>query len=147
MPLSRPPFYEQEKDSSCLPACLRMVLAHRGIFLSEKQVRELCGWRPQASVSSTAVVATARALGFIYSREDYGLRLHDLRDALRSGLFPIVGIDLQVYGRFGLHAQVAVSMTTRGIRVHDPLLGRFMTGLLVFEDAWGGSEFLTILIE
>jgi hypothetical protein len=39
-------------------------------------------------------VAAARALGFIHSREDYGLRLHDLRDELRAGLFPIVGIDL-----------------------------------------------------
>jgi hypothetical protein len=124
-----------------------MTLAAHGVVLSEKQVRELCGWTPQGSVSSTAVVAAARALGFIYSREDYGLRLHDLRDTLRSGLFPIVGIDLQAYGRFGLHAQVVVSVTARGVRVHDPLLGRFVTGLLIFEEAWSGSEFLTIFIE
>ncbi len=147
MPLSRPPLYEQEKDSSCLPACLRMVLAAYGIFLPEKDVRQLCGWTALASTSSTNVVAAARALGFIHSREDHGLRLHDLRDALRSRLFPIVGIDLQAYGRFGLHAQVVVSVTTRGVRVHDPLLGRFVTGLLVFEEAWSGSEFLTIIVE
>ena len=57
--------------------------------------------RPDASVSSTAVVAAARALGFVHLREDYDLRLHDLRDAVRSGLFPIVGIDLHVYRRVG----------------------------------------------
>src|SRR5262245_11487012 len=101
---SRPPFYKQEKDNSCLPACLRMVLAASGVLVSERRLRELCDWTPQRSVSSSAVVAAARALGFVHSREDYGLRLHDLRDALRSGLFPIVGIDLRAYGQFGLHA-------------------------------------------
>ena len=68
MPRLRPPFYEQEKDNSCLPACLRMALAARGLLLTENQVRELCDWSPRASVSSTSVVAAARALGFIHSR-------------------------------------------------------------------------------
>ena len=143
----RPPFYAQEKDNSCLPACLRMVLAAHGIQLSEKQLRQLCEWSPRGSVSSTNLIAAARALGFIHSREDYGLRLHDLRDALRAGLFPIVGIDLQSYGRLGQHAEVVVSITTRGVGVQDPLLGSFITSLLVFEQAWSGSEFLTILVE
>jgi ABC-type bacteriocin/lantibiotic exporter with double-glycine peptidase domain len=124
-----------------------MVLAAHGLQLSEKRLRELCEWSPRQSVSSTSVVAAARALGFIHSREDYGLRLHDLRDALRGGLFPIVGVELQTYGRFGQHAQVVVSATSRGVRVQDPLLGCFLTSLLVFEQAWSGSEFLTILIE
>ncbi|MEW6128775.1 MAG: cysteine peptidase family C39 domain-containing protein [Acidobacteriota bacterium] len=146
MPLLRPPLYKQEKDNSCLPACLRMVLAVKGVMLSEKEVRKLCDWSPQGSVTSSAIVAAARALGFLHSYEDYGLRLQDLRDELRSGRFPIVGIDLRAYGQFGLHAQVAVSVTTRGVRVHDPLLGSFVTGLLVFEQAWSGSEFLTIIV-
>ncbi|HWX41903.1 MAG TPA: cysteine peptidase family C39 domain-containing protein [Blastocatellia bacterium] len=147
MPLLRPPFYAQEKDSSCLPACLRMVLGAQGIHLPESTLRKLCYWTPHGAVSSRAVVAAARALGFIHSREDYGLRLHDLRDAFRAGVFPIVGIDLSSYGRVGQHAQVVVSVTSRTVRVLDPLLGPFDTGLLVFERAWSGSEFLTILIE
>ncbi|MFN7948996.1 MAG: cysteine peptidase family C39 domain-containing protein [Blastocatellia bacterium] len=147
MPRLRPPFYEQEKDNSCLPTCLRMVLAAHGLLLTENQVRELCDWNPRTSVSSTSVVAAARALGFIHSREDYGLRLHDLRDELRSGLFPIVGVDPQSYGRIGLHAQVVVSVASRGITVQDPLLGQFVTSLLVFEQAWSATDFLTILIE
>lgn len=147
MPRLRPPFYKQEKDNSCLPACVRMVLAARGQQFSETQLRRLCDWSPAKSVSSRDVVAAARALGFIHSREDYGLRLHDLRDELRSGVFPIVGIDLQPYGRRGQHAQVVVSMTSRGVSVQDPLLGSFVTGLLVFETAWSGTDFLTILVE
>jgi hypothetical protein len=88
----------------------------------------------------------ARALGFMHSREDCGLRLHDLRGGLIRSV-SIVGIDLQAYGRFGLHAEVVVSATRRGVRVQDPLLGEFVTGLLVFEQVWSGGDFLTILIE
>ncbi len=69
MPLLRPPFYAQEKDSSCLAACLRMVLAAYGVVHSERHLRDLCEWTPQRSISSTAAVAAARALGFIHTRE------------------------------------------------------------------------------
>jgi ABC-type bacteriocin/lantibiotic exporter with double-glycine peptidase domain len=124
-----------------------MVLAAYGLQFSEKQLRELCEWSPRGAVSSTAVVAAARALGYIHSREDYGLRLHDLRDILRGGVFPIVGVDLRAYGRIGQHAQVVVSVTSRGVTIFDPLLGQFATSLLIFEQAWSGSEFLAILIE
>jgi ABC-type bacteriocin/lantibiotic exporter with double-glycine peptidase domain len=124
-----------------------MVLAAHDVHLSEKRLRELCAWSPERAVSSSSVVAAARALGFIHSIEDFGLRLHDLRDDLRAGTFPIVGVDLRAYGLIGQHAQVVVSVSSRGVSVLDPLLGPFVTSLLVFEQAWGDSDFLTILIE
>lgn len=124
-----------------------MVLATHDVQLSEKRLRDLCAWSPECAVSSSSVVAAARALGFIHSREDFGLRLHDLRDALRAGIFPIVGVDLHAYGHLGQHAQVVVSVNSRGVSVLDPLLGPFTTSLLIFELAWSGSDFLSILIE
>jgi len=130
-----------------LPACLRMVLGAYGLHFSERRLRTLCGWSPKGSVSSSGVVAAARALGFVHSREDYELRLHDLRDVLRARIFPIVGIDLRAYGQLGQHTQVVVSVSSRGVAVQDPLLGQFVTSLLVFERAWSGSEFLAILVE
>lgn len=124
-----------------------MVLAACDLHLSEKRLRELCAWSPERSVSSSSVVAAARALGVIYSREDFGMRLHDLREALRLGIFPIVGVDLHAYGQRGQHAQVVASVSSRGVRILDPLLGPFVASLLVLEHAWSGSDFLTILIE
>jgi hypothetical protein len=124
-----------------------MVLGAKGLMLSEKRLRKLCGWSQLNSVSTTNVVAAARALGFIHSREDYGLRLYDLRDEIRAGLFPIVGVDLAPYGRFGQHAQVVVALNSRGVALQDPMLGQFVTSPLVFEQAWRGSKFLTILVE
>lgn len=144
---SKPPFYPQEKSDSCLPACLRMVLAVKGVMLSEEQLRDLCDWKPGVAVSSTSVVAVGRTPGFVRSREDYELRLHDLRDLTREGLFPIVGVDLRPYGQIGRHAQVVIAVSTRGVAIQDPLLGQFVTKLFVFEQAWERTEYLTILIE
>lgn len=117
------------------------------MMLSEELLRELCGWSPGSAVLSTNVVAAARGLGFVRSWEDYELSLYDLRDLTRAGLLPIVGIDLAPYGQIGQHAQVVVAVTSRGVAVQDPMLGQFITKLFVFEQAWQGSEFLTILIE
>jgi predicted double-glycine peptidase len=71
----------------------------------------------------------------------------DASDELQRGLYPIVGVDLQAYGRTGQHAQVVAGLTSRAVLLHDPLLGRFKTNLLAFEQAWSLSDFLTILVE
>jgi Peptidase_C39 like family len=39
---SKLPFYRQEKPYSCVPACLRMVLAAKGYVVSESVLRERC---------------------------------------------------------------------------------------------------------
>jgi hypothetical protein len=124
-----------------------MVLAAKGLMVSEEQLRELCEWCPGVATSTTNVVTAARSLGFVRSREDYDLRLYDIRDLTRAGLLPIVGINLSPYGRTGQHAQVVVAVTTRGVAVQDPMLGQFVTKLFVFEQAWQASDFLTILVE
>jgi hypothetical protein len=36
---------------------------------------------------------------------------------------------------------------TSGVMLQDPLLGQFTASLFVFEQAWSGSDFPTILIE
>lgn len=143
---SIPPFYVQEKSSSCLPACLRMVLAAYGVQFSERELRRRTGWQEQFGTSSTAIVEAAKTLGFVNSRETSGLRLYDLRDALHTGIYPIVGIGLAPYGHSGQHAQVVVRVTSRGVNLHDPFLGRLTPNLLTFEAAWRLADFLTMLI-
>ena len=123
-----------------------MILAAHGVKLSERELRRRTGWKEQFGTSSSAVVKTATALGFVNSRETSGLRLYDLRDALRTGIYPIVGIGLAPYGHNGQHAQVVIRVTSRGVNVHDPLLGRLTPNLLTFESAWQLTDFLTVLI-
>ena len=123
-----------------------MVLAAYGLKLSERALRQKTGWQEHLGTSSTAIVNTARLLGFPNSRETFGLRLYDLRDALRAGVYPIVGVGLQPYGRTGQHAQVVARVSSRRVDIHDPLLGRITPNLLTFESAWQLGDFLTILI-
>ena len=144
---SKPRFHAQEEASSCLPACLRMVLSAYGVEVSESELRKACGWDPLLATSSTAVVTASRQMGFTRSREDYGLRLYDLRDLLRRGIFPILSIQLQPYGLIGDHAQVVVSITAGHIEVYDPLLGQMRTRHQTLDDAWKLGGYLTVLIE
>lgn len=147
MPRSKPPSYRQETDESCLPACLRMVLAVYGRRLSEKRLRQLCHCQPAWGTLSSDVVRAAQALGFTHSEETYRLRLHDLRDAVRDGVFPIVGVNLyELRGAWAPHAQVVVSVASRYIEVNDPLLGHLWLMARTFERAWELEDFLTILI-
>lgn len=60
---------------------------------------------------------------------------------------PIVGVDLSYYGNLGKHAQVVVSVSSRGITLQDPMLGQFVSNPVTFEEAWSVTEYLTILIE
>lgn len=147
MPRSKLRFHTQEEARSCLPACLRMVLSAYGVDVSEKELRKLCRWDPLLATSTMAIVAAAQALGFIHSREDRSLSLYDLRDLLRRGLFPIVGIQLQPFGLIGDHAQVVVNLTSRALEVYDPLLGPMMTRQTTFAQAWKLTGHITILVE
>lgn len=143
-----PPFYKQELPDSCLPTCLRMLLAERGQFLTEARIRKLCGYRPLYGALSTDVVTAAQALGFIDTEETQSLRLADLRDEIRAGTYPIVGVSLRLLnGMAGEHAQVVVEVTSTLVRVHDPLLGRKPLTHATFEAAWEDAGFMTILVK
>lgn len=145
---SKLPYYSQETGESCLPACLRMVLASYEEHFTEKHLRDLCNCQPGMGTLSSDVVRAARSLGFTNSAETYDWRLLDLRDVIRSGIFPIVGVNLyQLRGTWSPHAQVVVKVTVRSVDVHDPLLGRMCLMARTFERAWEIEDFLTILVE
>jgi hypothetical protein len=67
-----------------------MVLAAQGLRFSERHLRNLCQCQPMVGTLSSNIVRVARELGFAESIEERSLRLFDLRDAERQGLFPIV---------------------------------------------------------
>jgi hypothetical protein len=97
---------------------------------------------------STDVVRAAQRLGFPDSVEDRSLRLFDLRDAVRSGCYPIVGVNLRrLRGIWSPHAQVVIEITSALARVHGPMLGRLRLAPLTFEAAWADADYLTILVK
>jgi hypothetical protein len=125
-----------------------MVLAARGLRLPERQLRRLCHCQPLVGTVSTDVVQAAQQLGFVHSVEDRSRRLFDLRDALRAGLYPIVGVNLhRLRGIWSPHAQVVVEITSAVVRVYDPLLGRLRLTQQTFEGTWADADYLTILVK
>ncbi|MGH9835620.1 MAG: hypothetical protein ACREBD_20080 [Blastocatellia bacterium] len=79
-----------------------MVLAAYGKRITEKRLRKLCNCQPGLGTHCSDVVNAARSLGFAQSVETYQLRLHDLRDLIRSGVFPMwesISTSCEVSGR------------------------------------------------
>ena len=56
------PHHQQERDYSCLPACVRMICAHLGTEIPEAELRRLMKTKP--SGTSPANAAYLSGLGF-----------------------------------------------------------------------------------
>ena len=140
-------WFAQELGSSCVAACVRMVLAGLEDSRDEAQVRQLIGYT-RLGVSLVAAQARLAEAGAITEWHD-DWNLDDLRDALRAGHFPIVGVERHLLGYpRAFHAIVIVSITSTTIDVLDPLDGPAPQsyGIVAFSQAWelAGREVLVI---
>ena len=141
------PFFQQELTTSCVAACVWMVLAALGQTLTEAEIRSRgghtrAGMRPsQVGGGLTDLPVSAEY------HLDWGL--DDLSDAARSSAYPIVGIDLRpIDGLFAFHAVVVDEVTSDHVLVHDPLYkqGPRTIGRTAFEAAWDGAEREAVVI-
>lgn len=130
-------WHAQELPSSCVAACVRMVLAGLGTQVVEAQIRRLIG-HSRLGVSLTVAQRKLGETGAVAHRhEDWSL--DDVRDALRAGHHPIVGVErhLPGYAR-AFHAVVLVEVTSTAITALDPLDGPAPRdyGETAFVSAW-----------
>jgi ABC-type bacteriocin/lantibiotic exporter with double-glycine peptidase domain len=118
------PLFSQELPTSCVAACVRMVLTGLGHPLTEVDIRDRCG---QLTLGMR-LNQVAKGLSDLPVAVAYELEwsLDDLVDAVRAGTNPVVGIDLRpVEGIFACHAVVIVGISDQHVLVHDPLgIGR-----------------------
>jgi ABC-type bacteriocin/lantibiotic exporter with double-glycine peptidase domain len=139
------PFYKQEKPYSCVPACLRIVLADRGYILSEADLRERCDCTFLGTEALKAVDAL-RSMGFKNSNKQT-LRFSELVLELDLGIYPIVFVNLlPIDGVNDAHAMVVMSVDDEDIMVYDPLQGERLLPRSTFDSAWAMMRNLTILI-
>ena len=87
--LDRPPFFLQETEDSCVPACLRMLLAYHEIQKSEEELIRACRCMPREGADPSDLVSAARGFGFTGTWVDH-LDWDNLRDAVGQRLYPIV---------------------------------------------------------
>ena len=140
-------WYAQEHPTSCVAACVRMVLTSFGEDWTEAQLRGLLG-RPRLGITLTA--AHARLIhtrARVTLHDDWGL--DDLREALGRSRYPIVGVERHPLGYPpASHAIVLVSITSRHVHALDALDGPQpqQYGVGAFELAWtlSGKEALVI---
>jgi ABC-type bacteriocin/lantibiotic exporter with double-glycine peptidase domain len=140
-------WYAQEQATSCVAACIRMVLTGFSQTLPEMPIRQMIG-TPKLGISLVTAVARLNQHGAIsQAHEDWNLE--DIRDAIREGHFLIVGVERHLLGYPpASHAVVVVNVTSSGVEILDPLDGPQpkQFGLSAFQQAWihAGQEALII---
>jgi ABC-type bacteriocin/lantibiotic exporter with double-glycine peptidase domain len=138
----------QEHPSACVAACLRMVLTSLGQHHSESELRHVLG-NPRFGITLTQAAQRLRSVGAMTQwHADWGL--DDVRDSLRDGAYPIVGIERRFLGHpSATHAVVITAVQSGEVAMLDPLVGPApqMCHVATFAAAWrsAGQEVLVLL--
>lgn len=140
-------WYEQEHPASCVAACIRMVWSAFGQTLPERNVRQLLGNPRFGLTLGKAALKLIEVNVIAEYHSDWGL--DDLRDCLKDGNYPIVGVERRIFGyASAAHAIVLTSIRSNEVVALDPLIGPSSQNyqLATFERAWkiAGKETLIL---
>lgn len=139
-------FYKQETEHSCVPACLRMVLASFEIKISEIELRDRCDCN-FLGTDALKVVEVSRKLGF-RGTVKCTLSIEDLIAQINSEIYPIVYLNLKpIDGYACSHAMVVAAVEESIVIVYDLLQGERTIPRSVFETAWKIQHHLSILVQ
>jgi ABC-type bacteriocin/lantibiotic exporter with double-glycine peptidase domain len=130
-------WFAQEFSSSCVSACTRIVLTSFGVTVSEEQVRHLLQHDKYGLSLVVAQSRLASAGAVVFFHNDWNR--DDLRDELRQGRYPIVGVERHLLGYTpASHAIVLTGLSSKGVEALDPMNGPQVRtfGLSAFEQAW-----------
>ncbi|HEY9436883.1 MAG TPA: cysteine peptidase family C39 domain-containing protein [Blastocatellia bacterium] len=142
----KPHFYKQETADSCAPACLRMVLSHFNLSVSEAELRARCDCTIFGA-DAPYVVDVARQLGF-NKTDIQNISPDELQILLDEGRHPIVYVNLlPIDGIEGAHALVALEIGDDSVTVYDPDQGERLLPIGAFFKAWELKLNLAIIVE
>jgi ABC-type bacteriocin/lantibiotic exporter with double-glycine peptidase domain len=146
-----PLLYPQETDYSCVPACIRTVLGHFGVLMTEEEAANLCG----CTVEGTGQRGLEKAARVLRENGFPGTTvaqpgIDELRTELDRGNFPIVFIKtratpLAVFRQ--LHA-VVIAEIGESVCVLDPAPARGEQTILLdaFLEEWELARRITLVI-
>lgn len=141
-------WYAQEQEASCVAACIRIVLSDFGQLATEKRIRRLLG-NPLFGLNLvTAYERLTRANWQVAFHNDWALL--DLRDCLRDGWYPIVGVERRFFGHTdATHAIVLTSISSQAVEALDPLGSSApeTLGLETFERAWNNAGHQALILK
>lgn len=143
------PHFEQELSYSCLPACVRMVLAFWGHETSAKNLRILFKTRP-AGTSPVKLLLQLPSLGFNATIHTASQSL--LRQYLEAGFPCITHVDTEFLPHWSegvIHAVVITAVDNESVTLNDPSVthGPLTVPLPNFLRAWASTDYLLVVIE
>lgn len=142
------PYFEQEKSTTCGPACVRMVMAYHGVEQPETELEEVCetSWLGN---TCEELASGAQKLGFEVEVIE-NITLESLEDSVRSGTPVIALLDpALLYGGiqgFG-HFVVIIGLEKGMVYFHDPDLEKDLSkDTRIFCNAWASYSFKGVKI-
>ncbi len=138
------PHFEQSRDGMCLPACVRMVLAYWGRWMTEAEIASLLG---------TKVFGTAISNVMRLTRLGYGVQYGHLDPAqLRQEPGPVI---VRLWTGFldywtveTSHVAVVVGMDDRYVYLNDPACSEYpqRTAIPGSRAAWAEYDETAVII-
>ncbi len=143
------PHRQQELDYSCVPACVRMLLAFYGQEHSERELRILFKTRP-GGTSAANVMIRLPELGF--GAVVFTATYYELERAIRSGTPGIVQLwteYISYWDEAWMHDVVVVGLDEENVLVNDPAFSEAPKKIrhAEFLAAWTAADRLLIWIE
>jgi ABC-type bacteriocin/lantibiotic exporter with double-glycine peptidase domain len=132
------PLFAQSQPHTCLPACVRMILAYHGQELSEAELAQAFKTIPLLGTQPDNVVSGLEVLGYHALWFENGTI--DRLLELLSAKWPVIAFlraqDLP-HGRAGLHAIVIIGIENNHVIAHDPsMTDRLRLELNTFSQRW-----------
>lgn len=126
------PTLRQVSSVTCLPTCLRAVLAYRGLELSEEEVVEACDTSVDGTRADMAVQGLSDA-GFDVEIRQFA-DAEALRECLGEGQ-PVIAFLQHPSGQ--LHAVVVCEVDAEEVTYMDPARGEYRSmSIALFERHW-----------
>ncbi len=118
------PVFAQEHTWTCLPACIRMVLAYHGKSYSESDIATACRTVPLRGTQPENALEGLEKLGYraLWFEDTDLQRLVDLVDHRWPVIVFLRSSDLP-HGKHGFHAVVVVGFQNNDVQMADPVLG------------------------
>lgn len=140
-------WFGQEHPASCVAACVRIALTAFDQQFEEIQIRRVLG-NPRFGLTLSQAVDALTENGALAERHA-GWNFDDLRDSVRAGNFPIVGVERRFFGhQSATHAVVLLAVKVDVVEFFDSLADeRPQTSTRdTFESAWrsAGGEVLIL---
>jgi len=119
------PFFRQEQPHTCLPACIRIVLAHWGHNHTEVELAQVCRSVPVWGTLPDDAISGVESLGY-HALWFENASLERLLRLLEQN-WPVIAFvraaDLP-HGRAGLHAIVVANIEAGDVVCVDPSLAQ-----------------------